>query len=159
MHKMTVVCASAQLAAAIASVADAHVSQIAINSVESPTYTGETFGAAGTYTRINGTFTGKLDPTDPHNAVIVDIDKAPRDSDGLVTYTADFQILKPTNLALGNHRILLELPNRGGTLVLGTLNDSAAGNTTLTAGSAGNGFLMNEGYTIVEVGWDLPAPQ
>jgi hypothetical protein len=64
-----------------------------------------------------GTFTGKLDPTDPHNAVIVDIDKAPRDSHGLVTYTADFQILKPTNLAQGSHRILLELPNRGGALV------------------------------------------
>jgi hypothetical protein len=142
-----------------ASRAGAHVTQITINAVESPTFAGQTFGAVGTYTRINGTFTGKLDPTDPHNAVIVDIDKAPRDSHGLVTYTADFQILKPTNLAQGNHRIVLELPNRGGALVMTTLNDSPAGNNTLTAGSPGNGFLMNGGYTIVEVGWDLTAPQ
>jgi hypothetical protein len=137
----------------------AHVTQITINAVESPAYGGQIFGSVGTYTRINGTFTGKLDPTDPHNAVIVDIDKAPRDNHGLVTYTADFQILKPTNLALGSHRVLLELPNRGGALVLLTLNDSPSTNTTLSAGSAGNGFLMNEGYTIVEVGWDLTAPQ
>jgi hypothetical protein len=161
-------CSAARLAAklmlagglcALAPIADAHVSQITINTVESPTYAGETFGAVGTYTRIDGTFTGKLDPTDPRNAVIVDIDKAPRDSRGLVTYTADFQILKPTSLAQGNHRVLLELPNRGGTFVLGTLNDSATGNTTAASGSAGNGFLMNAGYTIVEVGWDLTAPQ
>jgi hypothetical protein len=166
--KTTAVFSAAQLAATLmltggscsfAPIADAHVTQITVNTAESPTYAGQTFGAVGTYTRINGTFTGKLDPTDPHNAVIVDIDKAPRDRHGLVTYTADFQILKPTNLAQGNHRVLLELPNRGGTLVLSTLNDSASSNTTVTAGSAGNGFLMNEGYTIVEVGWDLTAPQ
>jgi Alpha/beta hydrolase domain len=142
-----------------ATIAQAHVTKITVNTVESPTYADQSFGAVGSYTRINGTFTGKLDPADPHNAVIVDIDKAPRDSRGLVTYTADFQILKPTNLAHGNHRVLLELPNRGGALVLGTLNDSATGNTAVTAGNAGNGFLMNEGYTIVEVGWDLTAPQ
>jgi hypothetical protein len=167
-RKTAAVRSTAQLAATllfagslylVAPSADAYVSQITINTVESPTYAGQTFGAVGTYTRISGTFTGKLDPTDPHNAVIVDIDKAPRDSRGLVTYTADFQILKPTNLAQGNHRTLLELPNRGGTLVLSTLNDSATGNTAASAGSAGNGFLMNEGYTIVEVGWDLTAPQ
>jgi len=144
---------------AVTQTADAHVAQITVNTVESPTFGGQSFGAVGTYTRISGTFTGKLDPRDPHNAVIVDIDKAPRDAHGLVTYTADFQILKPTNLGQGNHRIVLELPNRGGALILGTLNDSPAGNTTLSAGSPGDGFLMNEGYTVVEVGWDLTAPQ
>jgi hypothetical protein len=167
MHKETAaLCSFAQLAlifvfglCVAAGPANAHVTQITINTVESPTYGGQSFGAVGTYTRISGTFTGKLDPRDPHNAVIVDIDKAPRDAQGLVTYTADFQILKPTNLGLGNHRTVLEFPNRGGALILGTLNDSPAGNTTLTAGSPGDGFLMNEGFTVVEVGWDLTAPQ
>jgi hypothetical protein len=165
-NKTAVLCSFAQLAVIIAlglcaltKRADAHVAQITINTVESPTFGGQSFGAVGTYTRISGTFTGKLDPRDPHNAVIVDIDKAPRDAQGLVTYTADFQILKPTNLGQGNHRIVLELPNRGGALILLTLNDSPAGNTTLSAGSPGDGFLMNEGYTVVEVGWDLTAPQ
>ena len=167
MHKQTAtLCSLARLAlilvfelGVMARPASAHVTQITINTVESPTYGGQSFGAVGTYTRISGTFTGKLDPRDPHNAVIVDIDKAPRDAQGLVTYTADFQILKPTNLALGNHRTVLELPNRGGALIMGTLNDSPAGNTMLSAGSPGDGFLMNEGYTIVEVGWDLTAAQ
>jgi hypothetical protein len=39
---------------ALAPIADAHVSQITIITVESPTYAGEIFGAVGTYTRING---------------------------------------------------------------------------------------------------------
>ena len=139
--------------ALLAATASARVTQIDITAM-APAYGSQTFGAAGAYTRYNGIFTGKLDPADPHNAVIVDIDKAPRDADGLVTYTADFQILKPAN---GNRRVLFELPNRGGTLVLGTLNDSATPNTALGEGAPGNGFLMNAGYTIVEGGWDLTA--
>jgi hypothetical protein len=48
---------------ALAPLADAHVSQITINAVESPTYAGAIFGAVGTYTRIEGTFTGCRRPT------------------------------------------------------------------------------------------------
>src|SRR5579862_4823408 len=128
MHKETAaLCSLAQPAlifvfalCVAAGPANAHVAQITINTVESPTFGGQSFGTVGTYTRISGTFTGKLDPRDPRNTAIVDIDKAPRDAQGLVTYTADFQILKPTNPGQGNHRIVLELPNRGGALILGT---------------------------------------
>src|ERR1700690_696378 len=35
-----------------------------------PTFGGTTFGAVGTYDKIRGTASGKLDPKDPKNAVI-----------------------------------------------------------------------------------------
>jgi hypothetical protein len=36
---------------------------------------------------------GELDPKSPLNAVIVDLDKAPRNAHGMVEYSADFYIL------------------------------------------------------------------
>ena len=36
-----------------------------------------------------------LDPADPANAGIVDLDKAPRNAKGLVEYATDFDILRP----------------------------------------------------------------
>jgi len=133
----------------------------------SPAFGGASFGSVGPYEVICGTFTGAVDPANPHNAVIVDIQNAPRDADGLVEYTVNFQIIRPVNLAAGSGRIMYDLPNRGGAGALSTLDTipgmSAASNnstasTITTAASAGTGFLMNMGWTIVEVGWDTTVP-
>ncbi|MBV9373531.1 MAG: hypothetical protein JO320_00440, partial [Alphaproteobacteria bacterium] len=108
-----------------------------------------------------GTFTDEVDPGDPHNAVIVDIEHGPQNPNGAVSFTADFQIIRPTNLANSAHRVIYDIPNRGNPGALGTLNGSSPVNTAVppTSGPAGNGFLMNMGWTIAEVGWDLSAPQ
>jgi hypothetical protein len=139
--------------------AEARVTALNVTTVESPTFGGQSFGAVGQYERIEGTITGEVDPFDPHNAAIVDLDLAPRNAQGKVTYSADVQILRPVNLANGNHRVIFELPNRGDPLILIFLNDSPSGNLTTTAGNPGNGFLMEQGYTIVEGAWDLTAAQ
>jgi Alpha/beta hydrolase domain len=119
------------------------------------------FGSVGTYEVITGTFTDEVDPDDPHNAVIVDIDNGPKNANGTVSFTADFQIIRPTNPANSAHRVIYDLPNRGNPGALGTLNGSSPVNTAVppTSGDKGNGFLMNMGWTIVEVGWDLTASQ
>ena len=70
---------------------------------------------SGQYERIEGTFTGEVDPKNPSNADIVDIALAPKNAHGKVTYSADFQILRPIDLSKGNHRVIFELPNRGRT--------------------------------------------
>src|ERR1019366_4263718 len=69
--------------------------QIVITKVESPTFGGTIFGSVGQYELIQGTITGEVDPANPQNAVIVDITKAPRNSLGLVSYSSDFQIIRP----------------------------------------------------------------
>ncbi len=154
----------------LASVAHARVTQINISSVQSPTFGGASFGSVGTYEVITGTFTDEVDPSDPRNSVITDIALGPKNADGTVSFSADFQIIRPTDLSKGAHRVMYDWPNRGGPGALSTLNAgitaagtpiTAGGNTAVppSAGTAGTGFLMNMGWSIVEVGWDLTAPQ
>jgi len=147
------------LALGIVSPASARVTQMTITTVESPTFSGASFGSAGQYERIEGKITGEVDPTNPQNAVIVDVELAPRNPNGTVSYSAAFQIIRPIDLSRGNHRILFDLPNRGGPLALSSFNDSRPSNNTTTSGSAGNGFLMNQGYTLVEGAWDITVLQ
>jgi hypothetical protein len=138
--------------------AQARVTQIVIKTVESPTFGGKTFGAVGAYERISGHVVGEVDPNDRRNAIIVDIGLAPRNSNGTVTYSTDFQILRPIDRPKGNRRMLYEITNRGRTNALEMLNDSPTGNDVDTSGEAGNGFLMRQGYVLLESGWDVPAP-
>jgi alpha/beta hydrolase family protein len=147
------------LALGIVSPASARVTQMKITTVESPTFGGANFGSVGQYERIEGTITGEVDPNNPQNAVIVGVELAPRNPNGTVSYSADFQIIRPIDLSKGNHRIVFDLPNRGGPLAMSTFNDARPSNNTTTAGSPGNGFLMNEGFTLVEGAWDITVLQ
>jgi len=139
----------------------AAVTQINVSCVQSPTFGGQSFGTVGQYELIQGTITGEVDPRNPQNAVIVDLEHAPRNARGLVTYTADFQIIRPVNLAQGNHRVIFDLPNRGGATALATFNNGTGNNRSwCTSGlpasfTVGNGFLMNRGFTLVETAWDI----
>jgi hypothetical protein len=51
---------------------------------------GAEFGTAGSYLRIAGKAQGAIDPRHPLNAVIVNLDKAPRNAHGWVEYEVDF---------------------------------------------------------------------
>src|SRR5688572_18688255 len=48
----------------------------------SPVLQGRAFGSAGSYEKIAGRVHFKVHPGDPHNRIIVDLDKAPRTADG-----------------------------------------------------------------------------
>jgi len=56
---------------------------------------GISFGAVGQYQRLDGTAYMEVDPADPLNAVIVNLDKAPRNDRGMVELSSPFFILKP----------------------------------------------------------------
>src|SRR4051794_41584631 len=60
---------------------------------------GHEFGEAGAYVRLRGVAHGVLDPNAPENACIVDLDKAPRNHQGLVEYATDFDILRAQGYA------------------------------------------------------------
>jgi hypothetical protein len=159
--KTAIVCCLSVTGVALcgASSAQARVTQVVIKATESPTFGGKSFGAVGQYERICGQIVGEVDPNDLVNAVIVDIGLAPKNANGTVTYSTDFQILRPIDRTKGNKRLIYEITNRGRTNVLETLNDSKTGNDTTTSGDAGNGFLMRQGYIVLESGWDFSAPR
>ncbi len=137
-----------------ASAAQARIVRIQITRVESPTFEGRSFGDVGQYEKLVGRAFGEVDPADPRDAVIVDIGLAPRNASGMVEYSIDIYILKPVDSSRGNGRVFFEINNRGNKLSLGGVNDSLGGNDPTTAADAGNGFLMEQGYTIVWSGWD-----
>ncbi|MCC7274421.1 MAG: hypothetical protein IT561_17270, partial [Alphaproteobacteria bacterium] len=56
---------------------------------------GMAFGDVGPYERLAGRAHYAVDPLAAAQAGIVDLDKAPRNADGLVELAADVMILKP----------------------------------------------------------------
>src|SRR5215467_13019661 len=75
--------------------AEAHIRKIQITGKEAPTFGGYSWPGVGQYEKIVGKAFGELDPSDPKNAVIVDLQLAPKNSRGKVEYAFDFYILKP----------------------------------------------------------------
>src|SRR4029078_7508765 len=71
-----------------AGAADARVTKLTVTTKVSPAYNGQSFGAAGQYETYAGTITGEVDPNDRRSAIIQDIALAPRNSRGMVEYTA-----------------------------------------------------------------------
>ena len=115
---------------------------------------GATFGAVGGYERIRGQLHFALDPLHPANAAIVDLALARRDARGLVTFAADFILLRPTDLSRGNHRLLYEVNNRGGLGALAMFNEAGWNNDPTTRADAGNGFVFERGYSLLWSGWN-----
>jgi hypothetical protein len=156
-RRLQVGIASALVAALLAatSVAEARTTKIEILTRTSA-FGGYSFPGVGPYEKITGIATGEVDPNDPKNAVIVDLQLAPKLPNGNVQYRHNFYILKPVDLSQGNHKMMYEPPNRG-SKTYGTLNRSTGGNdpgaitdTTVLA----NSFLWPRGYTTVWSGWE-----
>lgn len=138
----------------IGTVAEARIFKIEITSKESPAFEGRSFGTVGPYEKLRGRAYGEVDPRDPRNALIADILLAPRNANGNVTYSMDVVILKPIDPTRGNQRLFVDVNNRG-QMRWDRMNDGANASDPTTAADAGNGFLMNLGYTIVGSGWDM----
>ena len=119
----------------------------------SPFAQGTAFGDVGPYQLLEGTVHVAVNPDHPSNAGITDLQLAPRHAQGLVRCVADVRLLQPVAPPYGNHRLLLDVVNRGNPTVLTNCN-SAVGRL-----DPGKGFLMRQGYTVVWCGWqdDVPA--
>src|SRR5438445_9653169 len=121
MKSSTLLALAAGMALAVPQ-AEARITRIEITTTESPTFkapdgTPASFGSVGQYQKLRGKAYGELDPADPHNAVITDIELAARNpATGKVEYSMDIYILKPTDLSKGNGKVFMEVNNRGGKL-------------------------------------------
>jgi len=147
------------MAACVAVPAHARVKKVQITAKESPTFGGYSWPGVGQYEKIVGKAFGELDPKDPKNAVIVDLQLAPKNAAGKVEYSFDFYILKPIDLAKGNHKMMYEPPNRG-RKTLGALNRGVGTNdpgSKKDPAALANSFLMPQGYSISFSGWDFSA--
>src|SRR5207249_3282484 len=114
-------------------------------------FNGRTFGNVGMYEQIKGTVSGEIDPADRRNAVITDIENAPRNARGRVEYTASYTISKPVDMTKASGVLTYEVVNRGNH-ILSTAG--LGGSTPLNSGDPGpDGFLYRDGHTYLWSGW------
>ena len=137
--------------------AEARVKRVEITS-HSIVANGKSFGLAGPYEKVAGKVYFEVDPKNIHNQVIVDLDKAPHNSDGNVEFSADFYVLRPKDLSRGNNAALLEVSNRGGKALLPFFNHGKSSADPSTEAEMGDGFLTRHGFTLVWVGWQIDVP-
>jgi hypothetical protein len=142
--------AAAILWAAASSSAEARVVKLVVESTR-PIGDGKSFGEPGPYERLDGTVWFEVDPRDPLNAVIVNVDKAPKNAKGLVEFSAPFVIIKPVNTARGNQKILYGINNRGNNIEL-PFQSVPPGGVGASA-DIHDGLFYRLGYTFVDAGW------
>lgn len=125
---------------------------------------GRSYGLAGPYEKLIGTMNFAVDPANSANEIIVDIEHAPTNAAGLVEFSATFTLIKPKDATRGNGTVLLGVANRGTRRMLTFFNHAHAegeewdaGNPT-TPENFGDGFLMEQGFSLLWVGWQFDVP-
>jgi hypothetical protein len=131
--------------------AGAHVTKIVIDKAksESPAYGGKSFGNIGQYEKIVGQAYGELDPKDRRNAIIQDIQLAPRNSRGMVEYVATFSLSKPMDMSKASGVLLYDTVNRGNEVIA---------NVFKSGDSSAEDFFASRGVVIVRSGWQADLP-
>jgi hypothetical protein len=100
------------------------------------------------YEHVVAVATVALDPADPANAAIVDLDRARRDPDGLVRFETDVVLLR----APGPGGLLHVVANRG--LVTGLPYSAGLARVAPTGQiAAGDGWVLGRGLSVLWVGW------
>ena len=120
---------------------------------------GRAFGLAGPYEKLYGRAYFAVDPANPANQIITDIDKAPRNTEGRVEWSAELYILKPKYVRQGNGAVFLEVGNRGGKGLLPRFNLAESSLDPESQAQFGDGYLLREGYTLVWLGWQWDTPE
>jgi hypothetical protein len=100
--------------------------------------------AGPTHERISGKAYGELDPADPKNAVITDIELAPRNPRGKVEYITTFTLVKPKDMTKASGVLLYTVVNRGG----GNAAVHPDGHVTFVSGWQGDVVPTATNHTI-----------
>ena len=103
--------------------AQARITRIVIDETVSPAFCKgkppacASFGDAGQYEQISGRAFGELDPREPGNRLIQDIELG-REPDGKVRYVATFVLTKPVDMTKASGLLWHDVPNRGRPVIL-----------------------------------------
>ncbi len=138
--------------------ARARITRVVFTRVESPTFGGASFGAVGQFEKLVGTAYGEVDPDDPHNAIIQDIELAPRNARGMVEYSTGVYIIKPIDMSKGNEMLFYNVHNRGNKGGLNTFNIGVVGGNEPTVSSGHFTGLTHASYPTVSTDNLTPLP-
>src|SRR5438477_6862201 len=116
---------------------------------------GKSFGSAGPYEKLVGRVYFAVDPNNPHNKIIADLDKAPQNAQGKVEFSSDLYIIKPKDSAKGNGVVFFDIVNRGNKQLLRTFSRGGGSADPTADADFGDAYLLQQGYTLVAVGWQF----
>ena len=119
---------------------------------------GKSFGAVGSFEKLSGKIYFAVNPRNSSNQIVTDIDKAPRNASGNVEFSSDFYIIKPKDPARGNGTVLYEVSNRGNKGMLAFFDFASGSTDPQNASDFGDGFLLEQGFTLLWVGWQFDVP-
>jgi len=139
-------------------VARAEVTRIEISSRQD-VLGGKAFGPAGAYEKLTGKVYFAVTPDNPHNQVIADLDKAPRNAQGKVEFSSDLFVIKPKDPSHGNGVLLFDVVNRGNKALLSVFDHAKGSADPETEADFGDGPLLRQGFTLVAIGWQFDVPK
>ena len=110
-----------------------------------PANDGRPVGTIGEFEILRGKIYGEIDPADPHNKVIQDLELAPRNDRGKVEYVATFSLAKPVDMTKAARVLLYQVVNRGN----GQVTIGPEGYISLISGWQGDVVPTPTNQTIV----------
>ncbi len=119
---------------------------------------GRPFGTVGAYEFLRGELVYEADPDSADASEIPDLRLAERDSQGKVAFTAEFEMLRPKDPARGSGTLLYDVVNRGDKTVPGIFNRGSSSQSAQDSRFYGDGFLLEQGYSILWSGWQYDVP-
>jgi len=139
------------------------VKEVVITS-RRPWLEGKPQGAAGPYEKLEGHIIFAVDPKKKANRRIADLPLAPRNAQGQVAFSADFVLLRPIDPAKARPAALIEVINRGRTLLGSAHFFSSEPHvpfvlTSLDGAKLRDAFLFEQGFTVVWIGWQYDLPE
>ncbi|WP_298232403.1 alpha/beta hydrolase domain-containing protein [uncultured Azohydromonas sp.] len=106
------------------------------------------YGDVGAYERVSGVISGEVDPKDPKNAVIQDLELAPVNARGMVEYQTEFVMLKPKDMSKASGVLRYDAPNRGNILTM--LNPAA---------TPSDAVYLERGTVMLYAAWQGDVPK
>lgn len=118
---------------------------------KTPFENGTPWGKYGPYERIDGTINFGVEPENPANSAIIDLEHSPVSQAGKVTFTSDFVLLQPSDRE--PTRLLVDVVNRGRKRAIPDFNMVSPTLSPSSEIDPGDGFLFRNGYAVLSVGW------
>ena len=120
---------------------------------------GRDFGDAGPFELIRARLHYAVNPALEDHQRITDLDCAPRGSDGCVRFSGDLVLIRPQDPSAGNGAVVIDVPNRGRSLLPGSLNRTPPEFSLTDPLHEGDGFLFRHGFSVASVAWQWNTPE
>ena len=125
---------------------------------QGPYADGREFGGHGQFELIRARLRYAVNPMLEDHRRITDLECANRGADGCVRFSGDLVLMRPVNPSAGNGAMVIDVPNRGRSLLPGALNRTPPEFTLTDPLHPGDGFLFSQGYSVASVAWQWNTP-